>query len=128
MSGLAGRLMRVYGDLEAMGALYDEGIVLRLPRSLGASAGPHCGKAAVLAFNERTWTFVYHQQFRVEILDDIEQGDVSACRFLFEAVFRKNNAPYLGEYTMFARSRNGLITELDEGLDPLLIQQVRGPA
>jgi len=128
MSGLAGQLMRVYGDLDAMGALYDDNIVMWLPRSLGASTGPHHGKQTVLAFNKRTWTVVYHPQVRVEILDDIGEGDTSACRFLFHAVFRKNDAPYVGEYTMFARSRNGLITELYEGIDTLLIQQIRGPA
>ena len=116
---LAGRLVRAFGDVTAMAAMYAEDVVWTLSKSLGpAVAGPHVGKAATIAFNRFVWTDVYvPASVTVEVLDEIGGEDgKSAVRFIYRAR-RFAGQAYENEYTVFVRSRDGMITEVFEALD-----------
>ncbi|WP_439815483.1 nuclear transport factor 2 family protein [Zavarzinia sp. CC-PAN008] len=116
---LAGKLVEAFGDPQAMNALYADDVRWTLSASTGALAGPHVGRAAVVAFNTTIWTeFYFADGVTVEILDEVGNDRLSAVRFIYNARYKADNSPYSNEYTVFARHPDGRkITEVFEGLD-----------
>lgn len=108
-----------------MSALYSDDLVWTLPPSLGVLSGPFVGREAVLAFNEGINRAYEPTSMRVEILDDIDMGNLSAARFKFSATMLPSGEPWQGEYSMFVRARDGKIIEVHERLDTLAVARVR---
>ena len=124
MTSPAGDLVRAFSDIDLMRQMYAIDIVWHLPVSLGAMAGPHEGRDAVEAFNRNVWGTVYSaDDVEVDILDEMNDADRSAARFIYRATFLKSGVRYENEYTLFARVRDGLIVEVHEGLDTLHVMQ-----
>ena len=124
MTSPAGNLVRAFADIDAMCRMYADDIVWYLPVSLGVMAGPHQGRDAVEAFNRTVWGTIYSAEgVEVEILDEVNEAERSAARFIYRATFLKSGGRYENEYTLFARSYNGLIVEVHEGLDTLHVMQ-----
>ena len=122
MATPAGDLVRAFGDVDAMSTMYAQDIVWHLPLSLGAIAGPHRGRDAVIAFNRTVWgTYYSSDDVEVEILDELQESDRSAARFVYRATILTSGTRYENEYTLFARSHGGLIVEVHEGLDTLKV-------
>ena len=116
----AGRLVTAFGDIDAMQRLYAEDIEWSLPASLPWPR-PIVGKAAVIAFNERTWTESYFPDCSVTIADEVGDERLSAVRFVYRARFRLTGKAYENEYTLFARSGPQGIREVFEAMDSLSI-------
>jgi ketosteroid isomerase-like protein len=125
MTGLAARLALSFGNIPSMSALYSDDLVWTLPPSLGVLSGPFVGREAVLAFNEGINRAYEPTSMRVEILDDIDMGNLSAARFKFSATMLPSGEPWQGEYSMFVRARDGKIIEVHERLDTLAVARVR---
>ncbi len=114
----ARRIVEAFGDCAALAALYDNGIVWRLSYSLPPNiAGPHEGKAAVMAFNDAVFNKIYDDSsLRVVIHDELGDEASSCVRFDLHAVSRRGYR-YDVEYVLFAKTRNGLVCEVVELLD-----------
>lgn len=116
---LTGRLVEAFGDPETMRTLYSDDITWTMTKSLGSIAGPYVGREAVGAFNERVWGSLYLPEVEVEILDEVGDDELGAVRFIYRATLRRSGEPYELEYVVFARGRDGLLTEVFESLDTL---------
>ena len=116
---LARRLVEAFGDPEAMRTLYANDVTWVMSKSLGAIAGPYNGHEAVEAFNERVWGSLYFPEVEVEILDELGNDELGAVRFIYRAKLRRTGEPYELEYVIFARGRDGLLTEVFESMDTL---------
>lgn len=116
----AGRLVAAFGDCDAMAAMYTENVTWRLNYSLPERiAGPHVGKAAVMAFNHAVFHKIYEAgSTEIEITDEVGDEAASAVRFNIRAMSRRGHR-YEVEYTLFAKSHDGLIHEVVELLDTL---------
>lgn len=125
MSGLAARLALSFGNIPSMSALYADDLVWTLPPSLGELSGPFIGREAVLAFNERINQAYEASSMRIEILDDVDMGDLSAARFKFSATMLPSGGFWEDEYLLFVRAQNGKIVEIHERLDTLAVARVR---
>lgn len=79
--GLAAKLAMLFGNVEGMSALYAEDIFWTVPRSLRYLAGTYRGISEVVRFNHQINTTYNANSMRIDILDDLVQGDVSAARF-----------------------------------------------
>ena len=114
----ARRLVEAFGDCSALEAMYTEDVSWRLNHSLAPHiAGPHRGKAAVCAFNRAVFEKFYEpSSVEVEILDEIGDEASSVVRFIYRATSRRQH-PYAVEYVLFAKTVNGLISEVIELLD-----------
>lgn len=125
---LAGSLVRAFGDIDRMTELYDDDIVWYLPASVGAAAGPHRGKEAVLAFNNQTWGggFYLPTGVEVKVHDEFEHGDLSVARLTYSATVASTGERYENEYVVLVRARNGKIGEVHEHLDTLKVIQYEG--
>ncbi|MEQ8268413.1 MAG: nuclear transport factor 2 family protein [Parvibaculum sp.] len=122
----AGRLVRAFGDVEKMAALYAPGIDWSLSASLPYPR-PMRGRDAVLAFNRSVWEEVYFPDCTVEILDEVGNDSLSAVRFIYRARHRATGRAYENEYTLFARAGAEGITEVFEALDTLAVfDQING--
>ena len=90
----ARRLVEAFGDCEALAAMYTEDVTWRLNYSLPHNiAGPHIGKAAVMAFNDAVFNKIYDgTQMRVDIHDEIGDETSSVVRFDIHAVSRRGNS------------------------------------
>ena len=53
------------------------------------------------------------------MLDELGDDDLGAVRFIYRATLRRAEAPRGLEYVIFARGRDGLLTEVFESLDTL---------
>lgn len=111
----AGKLVRAFGDVEAMAAMYAPHVEWRLSPSL--QVPEMNGFDAVTAFNREVWTVHYRPDCSVEILDELGDDRLSAVRFIYRAHSKTADAPYENEYTVFVRSGPDGITEVFEGLD-----------
>ena len=116
---MARTLVEAFGDVETMQKLYDDDIVWYMSKSLGPIAGPYEGRDAVIAFNNRVWGKFYLPDVQVEILDDVGNEETSAVRFIYSATMARSEKVYKLEYTLFARAKNGKLTEVFEGMDTL---------
>ena len=112
-------LVEAFGDVATMSAMYADDVVWRLNHSLSPKiAGPHVGKAAVIAFNEAVFTKFYEEgSTRVEILDEVGDQASSVVRFNFRATSRRSGHPYAVEYVLFAKTVGGRIVDVIELLD-----------
>ena len=116
---LARQLVEAFGDPEAMRKLYSDDITWSMSKSLGPIAGPYLGRDAVIAFNERVWGSFYLPEVEVEILDEVGDAELGAVRFMYRATMKRSGKPYELEYIVFARGRDGLLSEVFESLDTL---------
>lgn len=124
---VAGDLVRAFGDVEHMNTMYSDDIVWTLPASLGPTAGPHHGRDAVLAFNNAVWGQYYSPVgVEVDILTELQDGEVSAVRFVYRATVLATGETYENTYTLFALSRGGQIVDVKEDLDTLKLLQYAG--
>ncbi len=69
-------------------------------------------------FNERLGS-LYPPELEIEVLDELGDDDLGAVRFIYRATLRRAEAPRGLEYVIFARGRDGLLTEVFESLDTL---------
>jgi ketosteroid isomerase-like protein len=114
----ARRLVEAFGDVDAMAAMYAPNVQWRLNHSLAPNiAGPHVGSDAVVAFNTAVFTKFYEPGSVATVIHD-ELGDAtsSVVRMDFHARSRRGH-DYDVEYVLFAKTENGLITEVVELLD-----------
>jgi ketosteroid isomerase-like protein len=114
----ARRLVEAFGDIDAMAAMYAPNVQWRLNHSLAPNiAGPHLGSEAVVAFNTAVFTKFYEPGSVVTVIHD-ELGDAtsSVIRMDFHARSRRGH-DYDVEYVLFAKTHDGLITEVVELLD-----------
>lgn len=116
----AGKLVRAFGDVAAMRALYAPDVEWSLSGSLPFPR-PMVGRDAVTAFNTEVWTVHYRPDCTVEILDEVGDERSSAVRFIYRAHSKLRDAPYENEYTVFVRSGPGGITHVFEALDTAII-------
>ena len=58
-------------------------------------------------------------ELEIEVLDELGDDDLGAARFIYRATLRRAEAPRGLEYVIFARGRDGLLTEVFESLDTL---------
>ena len=123
--GLATSLAKAFGKIPAMSILYHDDVVWALPASLGPLSGPYRGRAAVVAFNELVNSAYDPTSVEVAILDDVSRGELSVARFIYRARMLPSGEPYEGEYSLFVRSRRGLIIEVQERLDTLAVFRAR---
>ena len=114
----ARRVVEAFGDCDALAAMYTDDVTWRLNHSLPANiAGPHVGKEAVTGFNQAVFTKIYQPgSVRVEIHDELGDEASSVVRFDFHATSRRGHA-YDVEYVLFAKTRDGLVSEVIELLD-----------
>ncbi len=114
----ARRLVEAFGDPAAMAALYTDDVVWRLNHSLAPNiAGPHEGKAAVMAFNAAVFGKFYDPaSVRVVIHDEIGNEASSVVRFDIHATSTRGHS-YDVEYVLFAKTRRGQIHNVVELLD-----------
>jgi ketosteroid isomerase-like protein len=127
MSTTAGDLVRAFGDVDTMQTMYTEDISWTLPASLGPLAGPHIGKDAVTAFSRTAWGTLYEPEgVEVEVLDELEEGDLSAARFLYRATVAASGEAYENSYTIFVRTRDGKVAEVHELVDTLKVAHYAG--
>jgi ketosteroid isomerase-like protein len=114
----ARRLVEAFGDVDAMAAMYAPNVQWRLNHSLAPNiAGPHVGSDAVVAFNTAVFTKFYEPGSVATVIHD-ELGDSSSSvvRMDFHARSRRGH-DYDVEYVLFAKTHDGLITEVVELLD-----------
>lgn len=123
----AGRLVRAFGDVERMAAMYAPGIRWSLSASLDLPR-PMIGFDAVTAFNREVWSRHYRPDCTVEILDECGDERSSAVRFIYRAHSNVTGTLYENEYTLFARSGPDGITEVFEALDTLAVMKFLGAA
>ncbi|MDH4144592.1 MAG: nuclear transport factor 2 family protein [Acidimicrobiia bacterium] len=114
----ARRLVERFGDCDALAAMYRDDVTWRLNHSLAANiAGPHVGKEAVTGFNTAVFTKFYEPgSVRVHILDELGDESSSVVRFVFHARSRRGH-DYDVEYVLFAKTRDGLVSDVVELLD-----------
>ena len=114
----ARRVVEAFGDCDALAALYTDDVTWRLNHSLPANiAGPHVGREAVTGFNQAVFNKIYQPgSVRVVIHDELGDEASSVVRFDFHATSRRGHA-YDVEYVLFARTRDGLVSEVIELLD-----------
>lgn len=114
----ARRLVEAFGDVETMAALYDDDVTWRLNHSLAPNiAGPHVGREAVTGFNAAVFGKFYDPTtVSVEIHDELGDEASSVVRFDIHATSARGHA-YDVEYVLFAKTRDGRITEVVELLD-----------
>ena len=75
----AGQLVRAFGNVAAMSALYAADVEWSLSASLPFPR-PMLGKEAVVAFNTAVWTVHFRPDCTVEILDEVGDAASSAAR------------------------------------------------
>ncbi len=127
MSTLAGKLVRAFGDVDAMARLYDDDIRWTLPAALGPAAGPFEGREAVIAFNAAVWSqFYLPTGVEVDLHDELAQDDLSAARFTYRATVASTGESYENEYMLIARARDGKVVEVFEYMDSLKLMQYAG--
>ncbi|MEZ5407719.1 MAG: nuclear transport factor 2 family protein [Acidimicrobiales bacterium] len=114
----ARRVVEAFGDCAALAALYTDDVTWRLNHSLPPNiAGPHVGKDAVTGFNDAVFNKIYQPgSVRVVIHDELGDESSSVVRFDFHATSRRGHA-YDVEYVLFAKTRDGLVSEVIELLD-----------
>lgn len=114
----ARRVVEAFGDCDALAAMYTDDVTWRLNHSLPANiAGPHVGKEAVTGFNNAVFNKIYEPgSVRVVIHDELGDEASSVVRFDFHATSRRGHA-YDVEYVLFAKTRDGLVSEVIELLD-----------
>jgi len=114
----ARRVVEAFGDCNALAALYTDDVTWRLNHSLPPNiAGPHTGKDAVTGFNDAVFNKIYQPgSVRVDIHDELGDEASSVVRFDFHATSRRGHA-YDVEYVLFAKTRDGLVSEVIELLD-----------
>ena len=128
MTSPAVELATALGDVNAMDSLMHDDVSMQLPASALEYAGPHRGRAAVLAFNSENFGQRYYPDVDVDILTALEAGNLSAVRFRFRARLRRTGETYDGEYAFFVRSSGGLIIEIFEFIDTLALAEFMGTA
>lgn len=116
MTTPAGKLVRAFGNVDKMKAMYAPTIEWSLSASL-PFPHPMKGYDAVVAFNTGVWSDTYFPDCKVEILDEIGNDALSAVRFIYSARYRSNGGTYTNEYTLFARCGADGIREVFEALD-----------
>lgn len=114
----AGDLVRAFGDAEAMSKLYADNVRWELPA--GSQLPALTGKDAVVAFNREVWSTHYRPDCRVEIHDELQDGDRSAVRFTYHAYSNHAQRPYTNDYTVFVRSGEDGIEEIFEAFDTVV--------
>ena len=114
----ARRIVEAFGDCDALAAMYADDVTWRLNYSLPPRiAGPHVGKKAVAAFNDAVFNKIYDgSSIRVVIHDELGDEESSVVRFDLHGVSRRGHS-YDVEYVLFAKTRNGLVSEVVELLD-----------
>lgn len=114
----ARRLVEAFGDIDAMAAMYAPDVQWRLNHSLAPNvAGPHIGRDAVLAFNTAVFMKFYEPgSVSIVLHDEIGDAASSVVRMDFHAHSRRGY-DYDVEYVLFAKTVDGLITEVVELLD-----------
>jgi ketosteroid isomerase-like protein len=132
VGGLAAQLVSAFGDIGRMSAFYDDEITWSLPPSVNGTVpgvkSPFRGRKDVLKLHAVINSAYDAASMRVEILDDLDNGEVSAVRFNFSARELASGETWTGSYTLFARSRGGLIFEVHEGMDTLAAMRFHGLA
>lgn len=116
---LARQLVEAFGDPMAMEKLYHPDVVWHMQKSLKTVFGPYIGKSSVVEFNHRVWGKFYYPEVDVEILDELGDESLSAVRFNYRAKLRNSGDPYDLEYAVFAKAKDGLITDVYELLDSM---------
>jgi ketosteroid isomerase-like protein len=116
----AGQLVRAFGNVAAMRALYAPDVEWSLSASLPFDR-PMRGRDAVVAFNTAVWTVHFRPDCTVEILDEVGDAASSAVRFIYRAHSKIADKPYENEYTVFVRSGPTGISHVFEALDTALI-------
>lgn len=111
----AGVLAQLFGDPEAMRALYAPDIEWAISASLGVPR--LIGREAVYAFNRQVWTEHHRSDCTVKILDETGDKFSSAVRFTYRAWSYFANAWYENEYSLFVRSRHDGIVHVAEAFD-----------
>jgi len=114
----ARRVVEAFGDCDALAAMYADDVTWRLNHSLPPNiAGPHVGKEAVTGFNNAVFNKIYQPgSVRVIVHDELGDEASSVVRFDFHATSRRGHA-YDVEYVLFAKTRDGLVSEVIELLD-----------
>jgi len=114
----ARRVVEAFGDCDALAAMYADDVTWRLNHSLPPNiAGPHVGKEAVTGFNNAVFNKIYQPgSVRVVVHDELGDEASSVVRFDFHATSRRGHA-YDVEYVLFAKTRDGLVSEVIELLD-----------
>ena len=114
----ARRLVEAFGDCGRLADMYTDDVTWRLNYSLPANiAGPHVGKPAVTAFNDAVFNKIYDaSSIRVVIHDELGDEASSVVRFDLHGTSRRGHR-YDVEYVLFAKTRNGLVSEVVELLD-----------
>ncbi len=125
MTGLAAQLAEGFGNVPAMSVLYRPDIVWTLPSSMGRLAGPYVGRKAVITFQNFVATAYDVASSVVTLLDDIDAGEHSVARLLYQAAMLPSGVAFEGEYSLFVRAHEGLIIEVHERLDTLAVWRAR---
>jgi len=114
----ARRIVEAFGDCDALADMYADDVEWRLNYSLPKNiAGPHRGKAAVMAFNDAVFNKIYDgSTVRVVVHDEIGDENSSVVRFDLHAVSKRGHS-YDVEYVLFAKTREGRVSEVVELLD-----------
>ena len=120
MTTPARKVVEAFGDCEALTAMYTDDVIWRLNYSLPENiAGPHIGKKAVCAFNDAVFNKIYDgSKMSVEIHDELGDEASSVVRFYIRAESRRGNS-YDVEYVLFAKTKDGKVSEVVELLDTL---------
>ena len=105
MTSPAVKLANALGDANAMDSLMHDDVSMQFLASALDYAGPHRGRAAVLAFNSENFGERYFPDVDVDILTDLEAGDLSTVRFRFRARLRRTGETYDGEYDSLSAVR-----------------------
>ena len=123
---LAKTLALAFGKASEMSALYHDSVVWTLSETIASHLGTPVGRKAVEQFNQVVDQGYDKNTVSVEILDALEQGNLSATRFVYRANMLPSHEPFEGEYALFVKEQDGKIIEVHERLDSLKVGLARG--
>jgi ketosteroid isomerase-like protein len=114
---LAERLVRSFGDPDAIGALLTDDAQWWITPTVGVLGSPSVGRAAIVA-SMRTIFGEMWGDARVTVHNVIGQGDFGAARITLEAKALFNSgADYSNEYSVWIRRKGERIDRVWEYLD-----------
>lgn len=123
---LAEKLALALGNISEMSSYYHDDVVWTVSESLAGTIGRPEGKPAVIEVNKFANTVYDAATVKVEILDALEQGNLSVVRIIYRANMLPSNEAFEGENTFFVKEQDGKIIEINERLDTLKIALARG--
>lgn len=111
----AGKLASLFGNVDAMRALYAPTVQWRISASLGVPV-LH-GIDAVSGFNRQVWTEHHRADCTVTIVQELGDAALSATRFRYRAWSLLVEDWYDNEYSLFVEAGPAGITSVDEAFD-----------